>query len=73
MAPGVTVCMLGPRAALVSGNCLVQREGGTEASAETRTWEYAPELGVWRQVHFHRSASGASAGLISAAKAGRST
>lgn len=73
MSPGTEVRLLDGRAAVVAGNRLVQREGRTDSMAETRVWRYAPESKVWRQVHFHRSPSGASAGLVSAAPAGRST
>lgn len=73
MTPGTEVRLLGGTAAVVAGNRLVQREGRTDTHAETRAWQYHPESGLWRQVHFHRSLAGASAGLISASSGSRSS
>lgn len=73
MGPGTEVRLLDGRAAIVAGNRLVQREGRTDTMAETRVWRYTPDARVWQQVHFHRSPSGASAGMVSAAASGRST
>lgn len=66
------VRLLSGKSALVTYNRLIQRpNGGTDEFGETRVW-MCDDKGAWKQVHFHRTFAGATAGLTSAVGANRS-
>lgn len=53
------VHMLSGKAAVIAYTRLVQRGGKTTSYGETRVWQF--EEGAWKNLHFHRSAGGATA------------